>query len=130
MQRFCRNGAIAMDDRQPEQEMDEQREPSTPEPKPVRENPSYYRATPFVLTDKDRRAIAGAIAEIDMEQMRILRTMTPAQRVRQAASLIEAAEQVGAYRLRQREPHLSEEEALRIVRGGLLNYYKQRNNKP
>lgn len=118
------------DDRQPEQEMGEPAEPPAAEPKPLIENPSYRRAKPFVLTDKDRRAIAGAIAEIDMEQMRILRTMTPAQRVKQAASLIEAAEQVGAYRLRQREPHLSEEEALRIVRGGLLEYYKQRNKKP
>jgi hypothetical protein len=120
-----------MDEHQPEPATEEQAEPlAAPEPKPLIENPSYRRAKPFVLTDKDRRAIAGAIAEIDMEQMRIMGAMTPAQRVQEAAALIDAAEQVGAYRLRQREPYLSEEEALRIVRGGLLNYYKQPNKKP
>jgi hypothetical protein len=86
------------------------------------ENPSYRRSEPFVLTDEVRRAIAGAIAEIDLEQMRILRTLTPAQRVRQAISMMEAAEQVAAYRLRVREPELSAHEALQIVRRGLLNY--------
>ena len=115
-----------MDEHQPEQEGPIA---PAPEPKPLIENPSYRRAKPFVLTDKDRRAIAGAIAEIDMEQMRILRTMTPAQRVRQAASMIEAAERVTAFRLRQREPELSEKEALRIVRRGLMKYYRP-NSKP
>jgi hypothetical protein len=90
------------------------------------ENPSYQRSKPFELTDKVRKAIAGAIAEIDREQIRVLRTLTLPQRVQQAASMIDAAEKVSAYRLRQREPELSEEEALRIVRGGLINYLRQK----
>jgi hypothetical protein len=52
------------------------------------ENPSYRRSEPFVVTDEVRRVIAGAIAELDLEQLRILRTLTPAQRVRQAVSMI------------------------------------------
>ena len=78
---------------------------------------------PLVVTEKMRRQIRGAVAEIDLAQMAILRHMTPAERVRQAADMIDAAERVGVFRLRQRQPELSPEEALRIVRGGLLNYY-------
>lgn len=63
-----------------------------------------------------QQAIAGAVAEIDLQQIAILRCLTPAQRVEQAASMIELAEQVAAYRLRQRQPELSELEALRTVR--------------
>ncbi|MBE2236236.1 MAG: hypothetical protein IAE81_00500, partial [Caldilineaceae bacterium] len=68
------------------------------------ENPSYHRKTPLVVTDKMRREIAGAVAEIDLAQMEILRRMTPAQRVQMAASMIADVERVGVYRLRQREP--------------------------
>lgn len=60
--------------------------------------------------------IAGAVAEVDPQQIAIFRRLTPAQRVEQAASMIELAEQVAAYRLRQRHPELSELEALRTVR--------------
>jgi len=92
-------------------------------------NPSYQRSKPFVITDKIRRAIRGAFAEIDMKQVRIMRTKTPAEKAQMALSMMYAAEQAGALRLRLREPELSEEEALRIVRGGILNYV-QRKRKP
>lgn len=94
------------------------------------ENPSYRRKEPFVITERIRRQIAGAVAEIDLEQMAITARLTPAERVRIAASIIDACERVGVTRLRQREPELSEEEALRIVRGGLLNYYRGRGVWP
>ena len=32
------------------------------------ENPSYQRKTPIVVTEKMRRQIAGAVAEIDLAQ--------------------------------------------------------------
>jgi len=60
--------------------------------------------------------IAGAVAEVDPRQIAIFRRLTPAQRVEQAVSMMELAEQVAAYRLRQRHPELSEIEALRAVR--------------
>lgn len=63
-----------------------------------------------------RAQIAGAVAELDSQQIAISRRLTPAQRVEQAISMIELAEQVAAYRLRQRQPELSELEALRTVR--------------
>lgn len=98
------------------------------------ENPSYRRKEPFVITEKVRRQIAGAVAEIDLVQMAIVSKLTPAERVQMALSMIDACEKAGVTQLRQRQPELSEDEAYRIVRGGLLNYYKERNgwrkNKP
>ena len=67
--------------------------------------------------------IAGAVAEIDPRQMAIFRRLTPAQRVEQAASMIELAEQVAACRLRQRHPELSELEALRTVRSRANDFW-------
>lgn len=90
------------------------------------DNPSYHRKTPLVVTEQMRREIAGAVAEIDLAQMAMLRRMTPAQRVRMAASMIADVERVAVYRLRQREPELSEPEAYRIVRMGLLEYKRQK----
>lgn len=89
------------------------------------ENPSYYRSTPLVLTDEMCRQIAGAVAEIDLAQVAIMKKLTPAERVRQALSLIAVAQQVSAYRLRQRDPQLTESEALRIVRGGGIIEYER-----
>ncbi len=86
------------------------------------ENPSYHRATRLVVTEKMRRQIKGAVAEIDLAQMAIFRRMTPAERMRLAEALIGDLEQASAYRLRQRRPALNEEESLKIVRSGLLTY--------
>jgi hypothetical protein len=90
------------------------------------DNPSYRRKEQFLITDEIRREIAGAIDEIDMAQMAIISKLTPAQRVQMAASMIDACERAGVHRLRQRQPELNEDEAYRIVRGGLLNYYRDR----
>ncbi len=60
--------------------------------------------------------IAGAVAEIDPQQMAIVRRLTPAQRFEQMQSMIDLVEGIAAYRLRQRQPELSEAEALRIIR--------------
>lgn len=73
-----------------------------------------------------RQEIAGAIAEIDPAQLVTTKQLTPAERVWQAASMIDAAERVGVHRLRQREPDLDEMAALRIVRSGVFNYYKSK----
>jgi hypothetical protein len=65
---------------------------------------------------RTRQLIAGACAELDLEQIAVTRRLTPAQRFRQGFSMLRLAEQVGAYRLRLRRPELSEAEALRIIR--------------
>lgn len=81
---------------------------------------SYTRKDPFVVDARIERMIAGAVGEVDLQQIAILRTLTPAQRMQQAASMIEAAEQVAVHRLRLREPELSAREARRIVCSGSL----------
>ena len=86
----------------------------------------YYRDQPLILTDQMRCEIRGAIAEIDLAQMAIIRKMTIAERVAMGADMVAAAEKVGVYRLRLRQPELSEDEAYRIIRGGLLNYQLRR----
>lgn len=90
------------------------------------ENPSYHRKTPIVVTEKMRRQIAGAVAEIDLVQMEILKRMTPAQRMQQMGMMIDDLEQAAVYRLRQRQPELTTADAFRIVRGGLMRYWQQR----
>ena len=64
----------------------------------------------------ERQLIAGAIAELDLQQIELARRLTPAQRGQEARSMIRLAEQVDAYRLRRRRPELSEAEAQRIIR--------------
>ena len=82
--------------------------------------PSYRRKELFVLDERIKHIISGAVAKIDQKQIAILRNLTIAQRVQQATSMIRAAEQAGVYRLRQREPELSEQEAYYIIRSGML----------
>ena len=65
---------------------------------------------------KTDRQITSAIAEVDRAQMGITRKLTPAQRFQQMVSIIDFAEGVAAYRLRLCQSHLSEAEALRIIR--------------
>ena len=78
--------------------------------------PSYRRKEPFILDAHHRRAIAGAIAEVDPKQIAVLRTLPSEQRFRQAISMIEFAEKVAVFQLRRREPELTEDEAYYIVR--------------
>jgi hypothetical protein len=75
----------------------------------------YVRGRP-ALDPKLVKGIRGAMAEVDPAQMAIIRRKTPAWRVAQAASMIAAAEEVGAYRLCLRRPHLTIQDALRFIR--------------
>lgn len=89
--------------------------------------PSYQKNLNYVLNDQVRAAIRGAIAEIDLEQVAISKKLTPADRAFQAASMIEAAEDVAVHRLQLRHPDVTKDEAYRIVRSGqLMNYELKR----
>ncbi len=77
----------------------------------------YIRGRPLLDPQLERRMI-GAMAEIDPAQMAITRQLTPAQRFTQAMSMIDFVTKAGVYRLRQRQPTLSLEEAQRRVRQG------------
>lgn len=90
-------------------------------------NPSYQHKEPIVVTERMRRQIAGAVAEVDLAQVAISRRLTPAARTYQALSMISAAQRVAAHRLCARHPELSEQDALRIVRSiGIVEYERSR----
>lgn len=69
-----------------------------------------------LLDEQLQRLIAGSVAEVDPRQIAVSRHLTPAQRFQQGDSMTRLAERVAAYRLHQRQPHLSEGEARRAVR--------------
>jgi len=71
---------------------------------------------PIVVDKRMERMIAGAVAEVDREQIAIYRKMTPAQRCRQAISMIKCCEKVAVYRLQQEKPDLGETEAFIEIR--------------
>ena len=83
----------------------------------------------IVITEEMRQQMAAAFAEIDMRQIEVLRKMTPTESIQLGFSMIEAAESVGVYRLLQRDPSLTESEALRILRGGLIEHYKRNRSQ-
>lgn len=85
-------------------------ENSTPDPMRL--------AQPLVIDERIKRMIAGAVAEIDPAQIKLSRSLTPAQRFAQMMSMIKFTESIAVHRLRLREPELSETEAVRIVRSG------------
>jgi len=72
------------------------------------------------LMSVSSRSLQERLPKLIQDKLHPLRKLTVAQRVQQATSMIRAAEQVGAYRLRQREPELSEQEAYYIIRSGTL----------
>lgn len=87
-------------------------------PQPTRENPSYYRKEPLIVTERMREEIRGAFAEIDMDQIKILKKMTPTERFLQACATNHAVNRVAVYQLLRREPDLDENEAWQIVHSG------------
>jgi hypothetical protein len=80
---------------------------------------------PFVVDERIRRMIAGAVAEIDLAQIAALRKLTPAERCQQSLALIDGAERVAAHRLRQRQSELSEVESIIAVRKRALIFREQ-----
>ena len=80
----------------------------------------YIRGRPE-LDPQLVRGIRGAVAEVDPAQLAIIGRHSAAERFEQAAAMIEFVQRAGALRLRQRQPHLSEAEALYRVRQGKTN---------
>lgn len=85
-----------------------------------RDNQGFYVQGRPALDQQLERRLEGALAEVDPAQTAILARMTSAERFTQAAAMIEFTQQAGALRLRQRQPHLSAEQALYQVRQGQL----------
>lgn len=70
----------------------------------------------MALSERQRQQIAGAVAEVDNAQIAASRHLTIPQKMAQAFSMIQLAEEVSSYRLRKRQPELSNAIALQIVR--------------
>ena len=82
-----------------------------------RERPGYYLAGQPALHPDLARILAGSIAEVDPAQIAIFRQMSLQERFRLGASISDTARKVVAYRLQQRDPSLSPEEANRLALG-------------
>jgi hypothetical protein len=70
----------------------------------------------MALTNSQEREIAGALGEIDPAQISVTRKLTAAQRAQQGLSMIRIAEQVVAYRMRVRQPELTQGMSLALAR--------------
>jgi hypothetical protein len=80
-----------------------------------RARPGYYlRDQPRLHPDLGR-VLDGSVAEVDPAQIAIYRCLEPSTRFRQGCSISDTARQAVAYRLRQRRPELSPDEAVRLV---------------
>ena len=77
--------------------------------------PGYYLVGQPTLHPDLARTLAGSIAEVDPAQIAIFRRMSPQERFRLGASISDTARKVVAYRLQQRNPNLSPEEANRMA---------------
>ena len=75
----------------------------------------------MTLTDKQEREIAGALRDVDPEQISVTRKLTTAQRTQQGLSMIRIAEQVASYRIRARRPELTEGMSLGLARYAVVN---------
>lgn len=75
---------------------------------------------PFVVDARIRQMIAGAVAEVDLAQIAMLRKLTVAERFAQMLSLMNFTEIAACDRLRLRNPALHELDALRIIRSGKM----------
>ena len=65
--------------------------------------PGYYLRKKEKISSKLIRVILGAIAEVDREQINISAKFEPWQRVQQGLSITDVANQVVAYRQKQRQ---------------------------
>lgn len=74
----------------------------------------YYLAGEPRISETLRRIIAGAAAEIDPKQMEVIHKLSLAERFEIGCSMSDAARDAKAYRLRLKNPELSETEALRL----------------
>jgi hypothetical protein len=83
----------------------------------------YIQGRPLLDAQLERRMLQ-ALAEVDPAQIAILRQLSPQERYVQGFSMIDAVERAGAYRLRVRQPRLSEEQALYLTRQGKVLSYE------
>ena len=90
-------------------------------------NPKYCPTQPVAVTERMAKQIWGAVREVDAAQAASGMRLSHRQRVRQALSMVRAAQRAAAYHLHQRHPELSEHDALRILRSiGVIGYARKK----
>jgi len=75
----------------------------------------YYLEGEPRISEQLKKIIAGAAAEIDPRQMAVVHKLTLAERFQIGCSMTDAVREARAYRLRQKNPELSETDALRLA---------------
>lgn len=80
-----------------------------------KDQPGYYLRGQSALSDELRQLVRSAAAEVDQRQIDIYKKLPPAVLFRQGCGISDAARNVVAYRLRQENPGMSEEESIRIT---------------
>jgi hypothetical protein len=71
----------------------------------------YYLQNQPAVSEELSRALESSFREVDPAQIMILRQMPPAERFQRGCSISDTARMAVAYRIRQRNPRLSEAEA-------------------
>lgn len=77
--------------------------------------PGYFLKDQPAVSETLKRAIQGSSAEVNRQQIAILRQFSAAKRFALGASISDTARQAVAYRIRQRHPELSIVEANRLA---------------
>jgi hypothetical protein len=75
------------------------------------QQPGYYLLGQPALSRELTEILEHSVAEVDPMQIRIFRQMIPAERFRLGCSISDTARQVVAYRIRLRNPELTQAEA-------------------
>ena len=71
------------------------------------QRPGYYLEGQPVISDELAQILKNSAAQVDPNQIAVIRRLTPAQRFRLGCSISDAARNVVAYRLRLRQPELT-----------------------
>jgi hypothetical protein len=80
-----------------------------------REHPGYYLRGQPALSPEFRQMVKSSATEADPRQIDIYRRLSPAARFRQGSGISDVARNVVAYRIRQENPELTEEETIRMA---------------
>lgn len=80
-----------------------------------RKHSGYYLRGQPALSPEFRQMVKSSAAEADPRQISIYRNLTPAARFRQGSGISDTARNVVAYRIRQENPKLTEDESIRIA---------------
>jgi hypothetical protein len=80
-----------------------------------REQSGYYLQGEPTLSPEFKQVLKSSAAEVDQRQIEIYHKLSPADRFRQGCSISDTARSVVAYRIRQENPKLSQNEANRMA---------------